>query len=160
MQPHMWQKIKAQRTSWGQGCSSIFVVNPFHSRVIPLHSGSLCSCSICTWHSGRLSVKTGILYSDTHNSDSRGSSQTFPVSSLENPWSSEVHNLRPQTSVHSSFTRELYCLLGIKLASSTAWHPQTDRQMKRINQELDQYLCLFVNKQQDNWYNLLPMVEF
>jgi len=58
------------------------------------------------------------------------------------------------------FTRELYCLLGIKLASSTAWHPQTDGQMERVNQELDQYLQLFVNERQDDWYNLLPMAEF
>jgi len=58
------------------------------------------------------------------------------------------------------FTKELYCLLGIKLASSTAWHPQTNRQTECINQELDQYLWLFVNKRQDNWYNLLPLVEF
>jgi len=58
------------------------------------------------------------------------------------------------------FTQELYCLLEIKLASSTAWHPQTNRQMEHVNQELDQYLQLFVNKQQDDWYDLLPMVEF
>jgi len=58
------------------------------------------------------------------------------------------------------FTKELYRLLGIKLASSTAWHPQTDGQTERINQELDQYLQLFVNEQQDNWYDLLPMAEF
>jgi len=58
------------------------------------------------------------------------------------------------------FTRELYCLLGIKLASSTAWHPQTDEQTEHINQELDQYLWLFVNKWQDDWYDLLPMAEF
>jgi len=64
----------------------------------------------------------------------------------------------PQFIAH--FTQELYCLLGIKLASSMAWHPQTDRQMERINQELDQYLQLFVNEWQDNWYDLLPMVEF
>jgi len=62
----------------------------------------------------------------------------------------------PQFVAH--FTRELYCLLGIKLASSMAWHP--DGQMERINQELDQYLWLFVNEQQDDWYDLLPMVEF
>jgi len=58
------------------------------------------------------------------------------------------------------FTRELYRLLGIKLASSTAWHPQTDGQTECVNQELDQYLWLFVNERQDNWYDFLPMAEF
>jgi len=58
------------------------------------------------------------------------------------------------------FTKELYRLLGIKLASSTAWHPQTDGQTECVNQELDQYLQLFVNERQDDWYDLLPMVEF
>jgi len=50
----------------------------------------------------------------------------------------------PQFVAH--FTKELYHLLGIKLASSTAWYPQTNGQMERINQELDQYLQLFVNE--------------
>jgi len=58
------------------------------------------------------------------------------------------------------FTRELYCLLGIKLASSTSWHPQTNGQMEYVNQELDQYFRLFVNKRQDDWYDLLPLAEF
>jgi len=58
------------------------------------------------------------------------------------------------------FTKELYRLLGIKLASSIAWHPQTDRQTECVNQELDQYLWLFVNERQDDWYDLLPMAEF
>jgi len=58
------------------------------------------------------------------------------------------------------FTKELYHLLGIKLASSTVWHPQTDRQTECINQELDQYLWLFVNEQQNDWYDLLPLAEF
>jgi len=58
------------------------------------------------------------------------------------------------------FTKELYRLLGIRVSSSTAWHPQMDGQMERVNQELDQFLRLFINKQQDNWYNLLPIAEF
>jgi len=58
------------------------------------------------------------------------------------------------------FTKELYRLLGIKLVSSTAWHPQIDRQTECVNQELDQYLWLFVNEQQNDWYDLLPMAEF
>ena len=46
------------------------------------------------------------------------------------------------------------------MASSTAWHPQTDGQTEHVNQELDQYLQLFVNERQDDWYNLLSMAEF
>jgi len=68
-----------------------------------------------------------------------------------------VSDCRPQFVAR--FTRELYRLLEIKLVSSTAWHPQTDRQTERVNQELDQYLWLFVNERQDDWYNLLPMAE-
>jgi len=60
----------------------------------------------------------------------------------------------------ASFTKELYRLLGIQLSSSIAWHPQTDGQTERINQELNQFLCLFINEQQNDWYNLLPIVEF
>src|SRR5882757_9734940 len=45
-------------------------------------------------------------------------------------------------------------------ASSTAWHPQSDGQMERVNQELDQYLQTFVNECQDDWHDLLPIAEF
>src|SRR3979490_1253648 len=58
------------------------------------------------------------------------------------------------------FTRELYRLLGIKLAATTAYHPQADGQTERVNQELEQYLRLFINERQDNWDNLLSMAEF
>src|SRR5499426_2824538 len=56
--------------------------------------------------------------------------------------------------------RELYRLLGIRLATSTAYHPQTDGQTERANQELEQYLRLFVNERQDDWDELLPLAEF
>jgi len=58
------------------------------------------------------------------------------------------------------FMRKLYHLLGIKIAASTAYHPQTDGQMECVNQELEQYLCVFVNERQDNWNEWLPMAEF
>ena len=69
-----------------------------------------------------------------------------------------ISDCRPQFIAH--FTRELYRLLGIKLVSSTAWYPQTNGQIERVNQELDKYLWLFVNERQDDWYDLLLMVEF
>src|ERR1700733_1281847 len=60
----------------------------------------------------------------------------------------------------AEFTRELYRLLGIELATSTAYHPQTDGQTERANQELEQYIRLFVNERQDDWDELLPLAEF
>jgi hypothetical protein len=60
----------------------------------------------------------------------------------------------------AEFTRELYRLLGIKLAATTAYHPQGDGQTERVNQELEQYLRLFINQRQDDWADLLSLAEF
>jgi len=60
----------------------------------------------------------------------------------------------------SGFMRELNKLLGIKTAACTAYHPQTDGQTERVNQEIEQYLRLFVNHRQDDWAEWLPLAEF
>jgi hypothetical protein len=60
----------------------------------------------------------------------------------------------------AAFTKELYRLLGIRIASSTAYHPQTDGQTEHVNQELEQYLRIFTNERQDDWDELLPLAEF
>ena len=57
-------------------------------------------------------------------------------------------------------SQELCQLLGIKLAATTAYHPQGDGQTERVNQELEQYLWLFINEWQDDWDELLPLAEF
>ena len=56
--------------------------------------------------------------------------------------------------------QELYHILGITIFSSTVYHLQTDGQTKRVNQELEQYLRVFISKRQDNWAELFPMAEF
>ncbi|KAJ3489900.1 hypothetical protein NLJ89_g11486 [Agrocybe chaxingu] len=60
----------------------------------------------------------------------------------------------------SDFTRELNRLLGIETHLSTAYHPQTDGQTERSNQEVELYLRLFVNERQSNWADYLPCAEF
>ena len=90
----------------------------------------------------------------------KGSARLF----LHNVW--KLHGL-PNSVVSDRgpqfvaiFTKELYRLLGIKMVASTAWHPQTDGQTERVNQELDQYLRVFVNERQNDWHDLLPLAEF
>jgi len=69
-----------------------------------------------------------------------------------------VSDRRPQFV--AAFMKELYQLLGIEAATSTAYHPQTNGQTEWVNQELEQYLRLFVGERQDDWYTLLPLAEF
>jgi hypothetical protein len=51
-------------------------------------------------------------------------------------------------------------LLGIDAGLTTAYHPQANGMMERINAEVVKYLRLFCNQRQDNWAPLLPMAEF
>ncbi len=41
-----------------------------------------------------------------------------------------------------------------------AYHPQTDRQMEQVNQEIEAYLQVFVSHCQDDWADWLPLAEF
>ena len=54
-----------------------------------------------------------------------------------------IHDRGPQFD--AKFMKELYHLLCIKGNPSTAYHPQTDGQTEQVNQELEQYLRLYVN---------------
>jgi hypothetical protein len=96
----------------------------------------------------------------TTQMDSAGVARLF----LEHVWRhhglpDEVISDRGTTFV-SRFSRELSELLGIKPTPSTAYHPQTDGQTERVNQEVETYLRVFVNHRQDDWADWLPIAEF
>ena len=60
----------------------------------------------------------------------------------------------------SKFMEELTKALGTKRQLSTAYHPQTDGQTERINQEIGMFLRHYVNYQQDDWTEWLAVAEF
>jgi len=69
-----------------------------------------------------------------------------------------ISDRRPQFT--AGLMRELNEMLGIKSKLSTVFHPQTDGQTKRINQELEQYLRMFIDHRQEQWPEWLGMAEF
>jgi len=56
--------------------------------------------------------------------------------------------------------KELNGMLGIKTKLSIAFHPQTDGQTKHTNQELEQYLRMFMDYRQEQWPDWLGTAEF
>ena len=60
----------------------------------------------------------------------------------------------------SCFFHSLGKALDMNLHFTSGYHPEGDGQTEWTNQTLEQYLCIFCNYQQDNWYTLLLLVEF
>ena len=82
------------------------------------------------------------------------------------PGSSRINGL-PETALSDrgpQFTAEFMCelnnILGIQTKLSTAYHPQTDGQTKRLNQDVEQYLRLFVSQRQNGWPEWIACAEF
>ena len=57
-------------------------------------------------------------------------------------------------------TKELKKMLGIETKLSTTFYSQTDGQMERMNQELEQYLRFFIDHRQKDWPKWLALAEF
>ena len=60
----------------------------------------------------------------------------------------------------SKFTKALWKQLSIKPLPSTAYHPQTNGQTERANQELEQFLRFYCDYPQENWVELLPLAQY
>ncbi|GBE77221.1 Transposon Tf2-6 polyprotein [Sparassis crispa] len=60
----------------------------------------------------------------------------------------------------SKVFQELNRLLQIRSSMSTAYHPQTDGETERVNQELEIYLRLYCGNNPETWADRLPDLEF
>src|ERR1700719_2008032 len=60
----------------------------------------------------------------------------------------------------SRFMKEFYTMIGVKANPSTAFHPRTDGQTERVNQEIEVYLRAYVDHLRDNWAEWLSTAEF
>ena len=69
-----------------------------------------------------------------------------------------LSNREPQFA--SRFIEELMKALETKRMLLTAYHPQTNGQTERINQEIGTFLRHYINYQQDNWTEWITATKF
>ena len=69
-----------------------------------------------------------------------------------------LSNREPQFA--SKFIEEFTKALETKRQLLITYHPQTDGQTKRINQQIGIFLRHYVNYQLDNWTDWLAVAEF
>jgi hypothetical protein len=82
---------------------------------------------------------------------------TYKVIDITQVFLKEVFRLH---GITSNFWKSLMAGLETKLLFSTAYHPQTDRQIERVNQILEDMLRMHVMHQPRKWEDYLPLVEF
>ena len=62
--------------------------------------------------------------------------------------------------IASAFTRELGKLLHYDLSLSTAYHPQSDGETERVNQEVETYLRIFCGNNPASWSESISHAKF
>ena len=60
----------------------------------------------------------------------------------------------------SNFFHFISTVLNMWLHFTSGYYPKNDGQTKHIDQTLEQYLHIYCNYQQNNWFKLLSLVEF
>ena len=71
-----------------------------------------------------------------------------------------VHSTDHGSTFTVNFMKNIYKELSIKPCFSTVYHPQTQGQVENNNKWMETYLQMFCSHCQDDWVDLLPMVEF
>ena len=60
----------------------------------------------------------------------------------------------------AEFMHKLNNILEIQTKLSTTYHPQTNGQTERLNQDVEQYLRLFISQRQNDWSKWITCAEF
>jgi len=93
--------------------------------------------------------KNGTLHTYYRENVGRGIGKVVQGQHVEIAWVTGKYHIRLGTTICGRIMKELNGILGIKSKLLTAFHPQTDGQTKRVNQELEQYLRMFIDHRQE-----------
>ena len=101
-----------------------------------------------------------MLYSDNNEHNFKKSCQEPMKMSIQEHQTFTKDYKQQRIPVCLKLHEEICNQLKIKQNPSIAYHPQTDGQTQRVNQEMEQYLQLYISYQQDNQAKWLSMAKF
>ena len=122
---------------------------------LPLAQGYNAILVVCDWFS-----KMAHFIATTEKTLAEGLVRLFRdhIQKLHELSESIISDRRMQFT--AGMIKELNKLLGIQTKLSTVYYSQIDGQIERINQELEQYLRVFINYRQEQWPEWLGTAEF
>ena len=94
---------------------------------------------------------------------------TYKADSIANIFMKEIfrlHGLAKEiiydrdTKFTSNFWKVFFSYLGTKLKFGILYHTQTNGQIERVNQVLEDMLCIYVMDKPSKWEDYLHLVEF
>jgi hypothetical protein len=157
-QHYWWTKMKIEIARYVARCDTCRRVKAVHMKT----AGPLQSLPIPTWKWVIIDRLTKI----AHFLPVKTKYPMVPYAELYITRILSLHGV-PKTIVTdrgpqfvSKFWEELHKSLGTKLLYSSAYHPQTSGQTKRVNQILEDMLRACVPEFSQKWDEFLPLAEF
>ncbi|SJL01309.1 uncharacterized protein ARMOST_04629 [Armillaria ostoyae] len=164
LRDYWWPKLKKDVETYVQGCKTcVRTKASTQARRAPLHPNEIPSEP---WTHISVDMITGLILCKGFDAIlvivDCFSKAIIPIACKttlsSEGWAKILHNKRAKFV--SKFLQDLYKMLNIKGNASTAFHPQTDGQMECANQEIEKYLRIFINFQQTDWPEWLPLAAF
>lgn len=143
-------------------------LNPIATPAIPFHTLTMDFIVALPYYEGRNTLltttckftKKKLLIPGFDEWTAVDWANAFIVALMEHDWGIPVVLISDRDSKFmSAFWQAVFERLGVDLAASTAWHPQTDGQSERTNQTVEIALRFHLTTGTDDWLSILPFLQ-
>lgn len=104
--------------------------------------------------------KDDFIHSNEQYHRCRRNRSAFHQSRFQSIWCTFRYSLRSRSDVYIKVYTSNMKGLDIKQNLSTSFHPESDGQTEVTNSTVESMLRCYINYQQSNWSDLLPIVQF
>ncbi|SJL18318.1 uncharacterized protein ARMOST_21904 [Armillaria ostoyae] len=162
-QEYWWPKIQKDVEAYVKGCETCQrTKSNTQAKPAPLHPNAIPTEP---WTHISIDMVTGLPDSNGHDAllvivDRFSKAIILVPCNVELSAEGWARILRDHVYARHGMPQVVISDRGPQFNASTAFHPQTDGQTERVNQEVEKYLRIFINYHQSDWADWLPLAEF